>query len=260
MAPTPLGRNLAPKRLPDLRVLPRPQVERHQLGQARPHAVRNIFPGDDQVPARLVPAAKHDVRVRMAGVAMVDRDPVEPGPEILFEPVHQPPGQRFQIIILIAVLGRYDEAELVAIACRPLAERLAVDGIGVAAVKCAPCPIARGAVALEIAQVRGGGRCALAGELDHARLDDDAAPGRSAMATAAGKHPADASAATTSAAGEAAPGKPVSGRSAPRKIGCREHAAEIAPGTLAALAALAPEARLEAVVVGHFPVSGGVEG
>src|SRR3546814_19628978 len=51
----------------------------------------------------------------MAGVEMIDRDPVELRPKILFHPRHQPAGQWLQILIVRAVLGADDEAELMAV-------------------------------------------------------------------------------------------------------------------------------------------------
>src|SRR3546814_4717055 len=111
----------------DRAVVARSEIEIDQLGAALAHAGGQIGAGDDEVAAAIVTAAHHDMGMRVAGVEMIDRDPVEPRSEIGFDSRHQPPGERLEIVILIAVLGRDDEAELMAIALAAVEERLAVD-------------------------------------------------------------------------------------------------------------------------------------
>ena len=238
----------------------RAKIEIDQLGGALADAGRHIVAGDDEIGAPIIPPAHDNMRVRMAGVEMVDRDPIELRPQVLFHPFHQPPCERFQIVILIAVLGRDDEAELMAIASPAFAERLAVDSVRIAPVERAAFARARGPVALEIAQVCGGGRRALAGELDDACLDDDTATVQRRMTAAASEQPPDTRAAPDPRARERPSRDAQGGRAAARKIGGGEDTAEIAPGALAALLTLTPEARFKAVVVGHYRDSGGVEG
>ncbi|AHE55588.1 hypothetical protein NX02_19645 [Sphingomonas sanxanigenens DSM 19645 = NX02] len=79
------------------------------------------------------------------------------------------------------------------------------------------------------------------------------------MSAAAGEHPPDTRAAPDPGARERSPRKAWRSRATTRKIGGGQDTAEIAPGALAALLALAPEARFKTVVVGHYPDSGGVE-
>src|SRR3546814_11692560 len=88
----------------------------------------DIVAGDDEIGALLVTAAQNDVGVGMAGVEVVDRHPVELRSEILLHPRHQSPGERFQILIVRAVLRADDEAELVAVVLRPLARKSGVSG------------------------------------------------------------------------------------------------------------------------------------
>jgi uncharacterized membrane protein YhfC len=52
----------------------------------------------------------------MARVEVIDRHPIELRAQILLHALHQAPGQRFQILILVAILRRDNEAELMAIA------------------------------------------------------------------------------------------------------------------------------------------------
>lgn len=139
-----------------------------------------------------------------------------------------------------------------------LAERLAVDGVGVTPVERAAFALTRCAVTLKIAQVRGGRRYALAGELDDARLDDDPTSVRGRRATAAGEQASDTRAAPDPCARECRSCGVRSSSPAARKIGGSEDATQIAPGALATLLALTPKARFEAVVVGHSADSGGV--
>ena len=65
--------------------------------------------------ATIVDPAQHDVGVRALGVEMVDRDPVELGPQVLLDLRHQPPDIRLEVGIVGAVFRRDDEAELVAV-------------------------------------------------------------------------------------------------------------------------------------------------
>jgi hypothetical protein len=58
--------------------------------------------------------------VRMAGIEVIDRDPIEPGAEIPFHLPHHVAGEAAQVREPIAILGRNNEAELVAV---PLAPR-----------------------------------------------------------------------------------------------------------------------------------------
>src|SRR3546814_2566393 len=82
----------------------------------------------DLVVATIVAPAQHDVTVRMAGVEMVDRHPVELRSQILFHLRHQPAHERLEVGILIAVLGRDDEAELMTIVATTFEKRLVVGG------------------------------------------------------------------------------------------------------------------------------------
>jgi len=54
--------------------------------------------------------------VEVAGIEMIDRHPVEPRPEIFFHLRHETAGQRLQVGIFGAILGRDDETELVRVA------------------------------------------------------------------------------------------------------------------------------------------------
>jgi hypothetical protein len=94
--------------------------------------------------------------VRMAGIKMIDGNPVEFGPEIGLHLAHDASGEAAQIGQAIAVFGRDDEPEGVTVLGAALDKGAAVGVIGVAPVKLTAPAIAGGAVPLEVAQVRAG--------------------------------------------------------------------------------------------------------
>src|SRR3546814_4334173 len=106
---------------------------------------------------------------------MIDRDPVELRPKILFHPRHQPAGQWLQILIVRAVLGADDEAELMAVVLGLFEPGVAVNLIALGSIELAAPAIARRPVTLDIAQMRLGSAEAFARERDERRLQDDAA-------------------------------------------------------------------------------------
>ena len=112
--------------------------------------------------------------MRMAGVEVIDRYPIEPRSKVVFNLLHQAPGQRFEVFIMIAVFGRDDEPELMLIALPACQKRLSIGGIIVARMKLRWLSVTRGAVVLDIAQMRMCIRHSLTGKPDNPRLDDSA--------------------------------------------------------------------------------------
>src|SRR6202011_4925903 len=102
----------------------------------------------------------HDVGVGVAGVEMVDRDPVEPGAEVLLHLPHQVAGEGAQIRELVAILRSDDEAELMAVLSAALREGAPVGPVSVGTVQPAALAIAGRTVALEIADMGIGGAAA----------------------------------------------------------------------------------------------------
>jgi len=194
--------DLFPQPILDLEIRSRAEVEPDDLGGPLAHARRHVFAGDDEVLVPVGLAADEDMAVRMAGVVVVDRDPIELGAEILLDPLHQATDERFEIVVLHAVLGGDDEAELVAAALAAREERLAVGPIQIRRIELARLPLARDAVALDVAQVRLRDLQTVAGQLDDARLDDDPPLPEGGVTVARGQHPADAGAAADAIAVE----------------------------------------------------------
>src|SRR3546814_10187642 len=63
----PLLANVVAQPRLDFLVGARPEIERHELARALADSVGYIFAGDDQILARVIDAAQHDVGVRMGG-------------------------------------------------------------------------------------------------------------------------------------------------------------------------------------------------
>jgi len=118
--------------------------------------------------------------MRVAGVVMIDRDPVELRPEVSFHLLHQMAGGLARVGQLHPFLGRNDEAELMAVLAAPVEESAAILHIALARIDLAFLTILRHAIPFEIAQVRvhrlgadilpSAGSSALRVELHHARL------------------------------------------------------------------------------------------
>src|SRR3546814_20484298 len=104
--------------------------------------------------------------VRMAGVEMIDGDPLELRAEILFHLAHKPTDERFEVGKLIAVLGRNDHPELMPILTAAFEERLAVGDIEIGGIKFDRQAFARHAVALDIGEMRLGAAEPLPGKRD----------------------------------------------------------------------------------------------
>src|SRR3546814_2551524 len=102
--------------------------------------------------------------VRMAGVVMIDRDPVEIRPKVFLDSGHEPPGERLEVVIFYPVLGAHNDAELVAIVARLLEPVVPVHLVRVGPIELPAPALARRAVALDVTQMRLGGIEALAAE------------------------------------------------------------------------------------------------
>ena len=136
----------------------------------------DVVAGNDEVLAEFVLAAQHDVAVRIVGVEVVDRHPVEAGVEVAFHLGHQAAHEGLQIVKLGPVLRRDDEAELMAVAVAALQKFLAVGLIARGVVELAGLALPRDAIALDIFEVRLRRADPLTLELDDPCLDDHATP------------------------------------------------------------------------------------
>src|SRR6516225_319051 len=102
------------------------EFQGHQFGSAITDAIGDIISGDIEDTAFLQNATNDDVGMGMAGVVMIDRNPVEARIEVLLHLPHEVAREAFQIGHFVGVFGRYDKAELMPIVSTPLDEGLAV--------------------------------------------------------------------------------------------------------------------------------------
>jgi hypothetical protein len=120
-----------------------------------------------------VDPADDDVHVRVLGVVVVDRRPLEAPPDVLLDLRHVAAHVIGQIE-LRGVLGRDDEPELMLLPRAGLLEGRGRSGT-LGSVEHALAPVPLDAVPLDVAQVEHGGLGAVLGHFHEARLDDDAA-------------------------------------------------------------------------------------
>ena len=130
------------------------QFQGDDLAGPLANAVGDIVAGDVEGLAVVGDAAHEDMGVRVAGVVVIDRDPVELGPEVGFHLLHQIAGGLARIGQLRAVLGRDDEAELMAVLAAPVEESAAILHVALGRIDLALLAILRHAVPFEVAQVR----------------------------------------------------------------------------------------------------------
>ena len=149
-----LGGNLRAKLLAQFEVALRPQLQGRPLLRAQAHAIGDVVLGDDQVFAEIVLAPDDDVAVRMAGVVVVHRHPIELGPEVGLHLAHHVAGEAAQVREAVAVLGRDDEAEGMPVAFASLDEGLAILLVALGSVELTALAVAGRAVPLDVAQMR----------------------------------------------------------------------------------------------------------
>ncbi|WP_246721879.1 hypothetical protein [Methylosinus sp. H3A] len=161
------------------------KFQRDELARPVTNAVSDIVAGDMEDAAVVEHTPDDDVGVGMAGVVMVDGNPVEARVEVLLHLPHKVAGEASQVGHVAGVLRRDDETELMTIVASALDKGAAVCLILDRRIGVAPLAVASDAIAFEIAEMgveglaRGAAhlrtmRAALWIELHDARLDDDA--------------------------------------------------------------------------------------
>src|SRR5216683_1278830 len=175
-----LGRELAPL----LDRGDRTEFERHHFACPLANAMGDVVAIDDQILAQLISAVDDDMNMRMAGIKMVHRDPIELRFQVTFEFAHEVAGEAREITEAHTVLRRDDDAELVAIVLATIEEGIAVGPVLRRRIQPAALAIARGAVALNITQMSGSA-AVLPGGTNGARFDHDAPGARLTVAPSA---------------------------------------------------------------------------
>ena len=130
------------------------QLQGDDLAGPLANAVGDIVAGDVEGLAVLGDAAHQDMGVWVSGVVVIDRDPVELRPQVGFHLLHQIARGLARVGQLHPVLGRDDEAELMAILAAPVEEGAAVLHVALAGIDLALLAVAGHAVAFEVTQVR----------------------------------------------------------------------------------------------------------
>src|SRR6267142_24514 len=162
----------------------RTEFERDQFACSLANTMGDVVAVDDQILAQLIPAVDDDMNMRMAGIKMVHRDPIELRSQVTFEFAHEVAGEAREITEAHTVLRRDDDAELVAIVLATIEEGIAVGPILRRRIQPAALAIARGAVALNITQMSGSA-AVLPGGTNGARFDHDAPGARLTVAPSA---------------------------------------------------------------------------
>ncbi len=134
----------------------RTEFERHQFARPLANTMGDVVAVDDQILAQLISAVDDDMNVRMAGIKMVHRHPIELRSQVTFKFVHEVAGEAGEVAELRAVLRRDDDAKLVAVVLAAIEEGIAVGPVLRRRIQPAALAVARGAVALNITQMSDG--------------------------------------------------------------------------------------------------------
>ena len=133
-----------------------PQLQGDEFARPMADAMGDVVAGDVENLAVVGDAPDHDVGVGMAGVVMVDGDPVEPRVEVLLHLPHEVAGEAAQVAHLGGVLWRDDEAELMSVLSTAFDEGATIRFILDRRIGASLFSFPGHAVAFEIAQMRVG--------------------------------------------------------------------------------------------------------
>src|SRR5258708_7187185 len=128
----------------------RAQLQGDPLGGAIAKSPADVGAADDQVLAVVASPADEDMDMRVVGIPVVDRDPIEPGAEIAFGIRHHLTGEGPQILQFTAVLRRSDEATMMPVVPAALGEGLLIGGVGTGIEHAGVGAVMGNAVALQI--------------------------------------------------------------------------------------------------------------
>jgi hypothetical protein len=136
----------------------RPELTGDEITRPCPDSMGNIIARDVEDLALIGDPAHYDMSVRVAGVVMIDRNPIEGGVKVLLDLSHQSTCEALQVAQCDAIVGANNEAELMAVFSCALGKILCVNlvlqrrvGMPALTVQCDAFP-------LKIAQVSGDSR------------------------------------------------------------------------------------------------------
>jgi hypothetical protein len=149
-----LGRDLGLELRSQFPIRLRAKLERCQLLGAEPHTIGDVVLRDDQILTEIIVPPDNDVAMRVTGIKVIDRDPIESSSQILFHLPHHVADEGTQVRELLTILRCHDEAELVAILSPAFSECLAVSRIGLGPIEPTAFAAPGRAVALQVADMR----------------------------------------------------------------------------------------------------------
>src|SRR5262245_14305293 len=117
-----LGLDLSLQGPPDLLFRARAEFARQQPLGPRPHPFPDVVARNDEVLTVIGAAADDDVDMRVLGVPVVNRYPLEPAPEVTLRLRHQVPGKDLEVGQLRRVVRGYDEPEMMPVVLASLCE------------------------------------------------------------------------------------------------------------------------------------------
>lgn len=175
-----IGIDIAGQRCLDLALGPVSELEVDERLDTATQALGQVIAAHDKVVAAIRNTAHEDMDVRVVGIPVIDRDPVELRPEIAFGLMHQLARGRAQVAQLGGILGRDDEAEMMPVVLAAVRETACIGGIAARVEHARGLARAADTVALEIGNVLGHcGRSETRAPLpDDTGLDDDPARAR----------------------------------------------------------------------------------
>ena len=131
----------------------RTELEGDEVGGPRAQSAADVVAADYEILVRVGATADENVDVRVLGVPVIDRDPVELRAEIALGLDHQLARECLEVRKFGGVVGRDDEAEVVAVAVAAFGEGMGVSRIDLRVEQAAGFAVTRRAVAAEIAEM-----------------------------------------------------------------------------------------------------------
>ena len=169
----PLGLDFFLQRGLDLPLAARSKFQGDALFGTRSKPPADVIAADDEILTVIGTSTDQDMDMRIIGIPVIDRDPVEFGSEIALDIRHQLACEGSQVGHLSRILRRNDEAEVMPIFLASFSEGAFIGDVRSRIEHTGVCAIAGDAIPLQIADVFGE-RCraeSIAPMPDDARLD-----------------------------------------------------------------------------------------
>nr|WP_245842993.1 hypothetical protein [Sphingomonas laterariae] len=129
------------------------EFQRGQFARPLTNTIGEIVTIDNQVLAQIVLPPNNDMDMGMAGIVVIDSHPIEFRAKVGLDAAHQIAGVVGEIGKIGGILGRDDEAELVAIILAAIKEGISISAVLGRRIELATLAITRCSVALDVAQM-----------------------------------------------------------------------------------------------------------